>query len=164
MKKLIGVTIAISLAIIAMQSFAVPSLASEGNAGYNATVLSGQNTFVQSVNGTFGTILVGNSKVIDLSIVLNNIGDLNATVDAKFSTNVSGLYGLVNNTDVIGASNFSLAKAGSSWVPLSNAGDDVRITSAQFGTQTNLNASLAVPNVPGGAYTGTVLLTFGNEV
>jgi hypothetical protein len=156
MKKILIVAIVIASAIIAMPSFA------DNNVGYTATVAIGQQTFVQSVNGAFGTILVGQNKTISNSIVLNNTGDVNATVDAKFTTNVSNFYGFVNSSNVIGASNFSLANATSGWIPLLNAGTDVYITNAPFGTETALAAKLIVPAVPAGAYSGTVQMTFGN--
>lgn len=157
---LMGVIIVMLMAMVALPSFA-------DNVGYNATVASGQNTFVVASNGSFGTILVGQSKVINNSVTLNNTGDVNATVDARFNDSRGGIFGLVSGSNVLNATNFALGKASTgSWTALNSSGADVRVTTAQpFGAITILDARLFVPVAqPGGAYSGTVILTFGNQV
>lgn len=152
--------------IIAVGITGLPSLADD--VGYDATVVSGQNTFIQTSNGNFGTILVGESKTITGSVTLNNTGDVNATVDAKFSTNVSSVYGLVDGSNVLNATNFALNETSvtRTWTDLNNTGADVRIGKAlPNSVLTVLDARLSVPSAqPGGTYSGTVVLTFGNEV
>lgn len=76
------------------------------------------------------------------------------------------LNNLVNGANVLGAGNFSLEKdSTSTWVPLNNNGADERIGIAPYGIETAFDAKLFVPlDQPGGAYTGTVVLTFANEV
>lgn len=165
MKKALAVAVLVmAMAIIAMPSFAE-------NVGYNATVAGGQNTFVVATNGSFGTILVGQSKIINNSVTLNNTGDVNATVDARFNDSRGGVYGMVSGGFVLNASNFAMAKTienitVENWTVLSNSGTDVRVTIAQaFGAITRLAARLSVPSgQPAGAYNGTVVLTFGNDV
>ncbi len=160
MKKLI----VIGLFIVAINSIAAPSFGAD--VGYNATVLSGQSTSVQSVNGIFGAIIVSQTGIIPNSVVLNNTGDMNATVSARIPNNISDYHGLINNTNVLGASNFSLAKNGtSSWTALLDSGTDVTVVTAQYGTLTALDARLYVPpSQPAGVYSGTVVLTFATEV
>lgn len=148
------------MAMVAMPSFAA-------NVGYNATVAGGQSTSVVATNGSFGTILVGQSKIINNSVTLNNTGDVNATVDARFNDSRSGIYGLVSGLNVLPAGNFTLRQAPfGGWTPLNNSGADVRVAIAPgLGTITTLDAQLGVPsNQPGGSYSGTVVLTFGNQV
>lgn len=163
MKKILVVVIF----TIAMATVALPSFAAD--VGYNATVASGQNTFIVSSNGNFGTILVGQSKIINNSVVLNNTGDVNATVDARFKDNISGIFGLASGGFVLNASNFAMRETTENmtpWTPLSDSGTDVRVaTASPFGAITVLDARLYVPPTqPAGAYNGTVILTFGNEV
>lgn len=161
-KQYIGVVL---LALIAIAVGAMPSFAD--NVGYNATVAGGQNTFVVASNGSFGTILVGQSKIINNSVILNNTGDVNATVDAKFNDSRGGIYGLVNDGFVLNASYFELTVENTAtWTPLNKSGANVRVAIARaFGVLTYLGAKLTVPQgQPAGAYNGTVVLTFGNEV
>ncbi|VVB87095.1 Uncharacterised protein [uncultured archaeon] len=158
-KTLLGALFVIAMAMVVLPSYAA-------DVGYNATVVSGQNTFVVATNGSFGTILVGQSKIINNSVTLNNTGDVNATVDARFNDSVGGAYGLVSGFNVLNATNFDLKETNfGSWTALNNTGADVRVATAPaFGTITILDARLFVPlNQPGGAYSGTVILTFGNE-
>lgn len=160
-KYIIGAMFVIAIALLTLPSYA-------DNVGYDATVVSGQNTFIQTSNGNFGTILVGESKTITGSVTLNNTGDVNATVDAKFSTNVSSVYGLVDGSNVLNATNFALNETSvtRTWTDLNNTGADVRIGKAlPNSVLTVLDAKLLVPAAqPAGAYSGTVVLTFGNEV
>ncbi|MCZ7383108.1 MAG: hypothetical protein O8C64_16245 [Candidatus Methanoperedens sp.] len=161
MKKTIVVAIFITAI---MATVAIPSFAAD--VGYNATVAGGQNTFVVATNGNFGTILVGQSKIINNSVTLNNTGDVNATVDARFNDGIGGVYGLVSGSNVLPAGNFSLGNAPITWTALDNNGNDTRVAIAPgYGTITILDAKLDVPSTqPGGAYNGTVVLTFGNQV
>ncbi len=148
-----------------MATVAMPTFAA--NVGYNATVAGGQSTSVVATNGSFGTQLVGQSKIINNSVTLNNTGDVNATVDARFNDSRGGIYGLVSGINVLPAGNFSLSKNPSgSWTALNNSGANVQVAIAQgYGTITILDAKLDVPSTqPGGAYNGTVVLTFGNQV
>jgi hypothetical protein len=159
-------TIVVAIFVTAiMATVAIPSFAAD--VGYNATVASGQSTSVVATNGIFGTILVGQSKIINNSVTLNNTGDVNATVDARFNDSRGGVYGLVSGANVLNASNFDLRGPPTGiWTALNNSGADVRVATAQaFGTITVLDARLYVPpSQPGGSYSGTVVLTFGNEV
>ncbi|MCZ7404801.1 MAG: hypothetical protein O8C67_07710 [Candidatus Methanoperedens sp.] len=80
--------------------------------GYSATVATGQNTYVQSSNGTFGLLLKGQTKTVNNSVVLNNTGDISAKVEARFNDSISGDYGLVSGTNLLNATNFALGIPG----------------------------------------------------
>jgi hypothetical protein len=165
----------ILLAVLVTASLSNTGAAETNSIGYSATVAIGQNTYVQSSNGTFGTILVGQSKIINNSVTLNNTGDVNATVDARFNDSRNSTYGLVSDGFVLNASNFALAEtienlaienmAVENMAVLSDSGSDVRITIAQaFGAITRLAARLSVPQAqPAGDYSGTIILTFSNS-
>jgi parallel beta-helix repeat protein len=131
--------------------------------GYSALVATGQNTFVQSSNGSFGLLLKGQSKTLNNSVILNNTGDLPANVEARFNDSIGGVFGLVSGVNVLNATNFALGIP-SALVPLSSLGADVQVVVAPPG-MTALDARLAVPNEQAaGDYQGTVVLTFSNNV
>jgi hypothetical protein len=99
-KKLKGRTYMIIIAIIGM-----------GLCIFSQIVAAGQNTVITSSSTNFSANKAGtdftDNKITD-SFVLTNTGDKDATVSVYFTSNYGGLFGMVNNTYVIGASNFSL--------------------------------------------------------
>ena len=131
--------------------------------GYSALVATGQNTFVESSSGSFGLLLKGETETISNSVVLNNTGDLSAKVEARFNDSISGVFGLISGANVLNATNFALGQSGS-LVPLDNNGADLQIVVAPLGV-TALDARLGVPSEQmAGDYSGTVVLTFSNDV
>lgn len=153
----------VAIFIIALATI-LPSFAD--NVSYDATVAGGQNTVIEASDGSFGTILVGDNKIINNSVTLNNTGDVNATVDARFNTSINGTYGLISGGNLLNASNFALLEyTVGNWTALSSTGEDVRVAIAPSSSITTLAARLSVPQWQlAGAYSGTVILTFGNEV
>jgi predicted secreted protein len=141
-------------------------LSGEGAAssiGYSATVATGQNTYVQSSNGTFGLLLKGQTKTINNSVLLNNTGDISAKVEARFNDSIAGVFGLISGANVLNATNFALGIP-SNLVPLSNLGVNMQVAVAPPGV-TAMDARLSVPsNQIAGDYSGTVILTFSNLV
>ncbi|MFQ6054376.1 MAG: hypothetical protein ACE5J9_00740 [Methanosarcinales archaeon] len=132
------------------------------NVDYSATVRTGQSTSVTASDGAFGEILQNTAKTITDSVNLSNSGDWDANVEAKFTTNVSSIYGLVNGTNIIGGGNFTLGPTGS-LVSLNNDGTDVQVATVNASEDKNLDAKLTVPSGQTAAiYNGTVLLTFSN--
>lgn len=130
--------------------------------GYSALVATGQNTFVQSSNGTFGILLKGQTKTINNSVVLNNTGDISARVQARFNDSIAGVFGLISGANVLNASNFALGIPGA-LVLLNNTGADVQVATAPGVTA--LDARLSVPSEQvAGDYNGTVILTFSDNV
>ena len=131
--------------------------------GYSALVATGQNTFMQSSNGNFGLILKGETKTLNNSVILNNTGDISAKVEARFNDSISGVFGLISGANLLNATNFALGQSGS-LVSLDNTGVDVQIATAPSGV-TALDARLDVPSEQvAGDYSGTVVLTFSNDV
>jgi len=146
-----------NLYAISAQSYLSPSI------GYSALVATGQNTFVQSSNGSFGLLLKGQTKTLNNSVILNNTGDISAKVDARFNDSIGGVFGLVSGANMLNAGNFALGLP-SSLTPLSSLGADVQVAVAPPGV-TALDARLGVPNEQAaGDYSGTVVLTFSNNV
>ena len=131
--------------------------------GYSAMIATGQNTFVESSSGSFGSLLKGETKTISNSVVLNNTGDLSAFVEARFNDSISGVFGLINGSNLLNATNFALGTSGS-LIPMDYNGVDVQVTIAPPGV-TALDARLGVPSEQvAGDYSGTVVLTFSNDV
>ncbi len=133
---------------------------SNATAAYAPT---GQNTYVQSTNSSFSLLLKGRSRTINNSIILNNTGDLSAKVEARFSDSAGDVYGLLNGTNVLNATNFNLGLSGA-LMPLNITGANVQVAVVPPGV-TALNAMLSVPfDQPSGDYSGTVILTFSNSI
>jgi hypothetical protein len=73
-------------------------------------VTAGQNTVITSGSTNFSTNKAGTDftdNIINDSLILTNTGDVTATVSVNFTSSHGGIFGMVNGTYVIGASNFS---------------------------------------------------------
>ena len=147
-------------------AMAAPAAMGNGDIGYTATIGAGQNTVLSVLDGNFDGTLTSSSadNQIDDTFMLNNNGNKPAQVKARFTTNVGTTYGLVNSTNVIGGSNFSLqADHGGSKDALNNGGTDATLSYQvpADGNDHNYDAWLDVPGMtPDGTYAGTVTLTF----
>jgi len=136
-------------------------------ATYTATVCSGQQTSIGVEATGFGDILRNNCGELTPSFNLTNIGDWDAMIEAKFETNVSGIYGLTNSSYAIGGSNFSInaTDLGGSYISLLDTYTDVEIT-PQLPDDSNTydyDAKLCVPSdQQAGIYTGTVVITWSD--
>ena len=155
--------IAIALAALIVAALVAPAVMA-ANVPYSATVTGGQSTTVTSSNGAFGSVKTGSgfeTNVITASINCTNLGTDAASVAAKFLTNNGTTYGLVNDTNVIGGSNFKLGIA--TFNALNDGGTDVTLTDGvpAGGATVAYHAKLQVPAGQAlGSYTGTVQLTF----
>ena len=154
--------IAIALAVLMIAALAAPVVMAD-NVPYSATVTGGQSTTVTSSNGAFGSVKTGSgfeTNVITASINCTNAGTDAASVAAKFLTNSGTIYGLVNDTNVIGGSNFMLGNA--TFNALNDEGTDVMLTDGvPADANVAYHAKLQVPAGQAlGSYTGTVQLTF----
>ena len=154
--------IAIALAALMVAALAAPVVMAS-DVPYSATVTGGQSTSVTTSNGAFGSVKTGSdfdTNVITASINCTNLGTDAASVAAKFITNVETTYGLVNDTNVIGGSNFQLGNA--IFNALNDEGTDVMLTDGvPAGANVAYHAKLQVPAGQAlGSYTGTVQLTF----
>lgn len=156
------IKVIIATTAIVVVAMLVAPIVMADDVSYSATVRSGQATSVTASDGAFGEILQNTAKTIANSVNLSNSGDWDANVDAKFTTNVSSIYGLVNDTNVIGGGNFSLGPTGS-LAFLNNGGTDVQVATVTADGTENLDAKLTVPSgQTAGIYSGTVVLTFSN--
>ena len=165
--------IAVALAVM-MVAAAMAAPAAMGDdidtATYSATVQGMQNTYISTSHDVGFDIVVAGTDFteneISPSLTLTNDGNNDATVNAKFTSHTGADYGLTGPTDVIDGTNFKLGKNG------------FETALAKTDTDTPLPAECNVPkaggsvdydaqlNVPTGqtaeAYSGDVLLTFGN--
>jgi hypothetical protein len=161
-----GIAIGLAAVMISMiAACAVPMVGAETEE-YTATVTAhGMEITVTANDVAFGTIEKGADSTITNSLTITNAGDKKATVEAKFITDVDGVYGLTNTTvdSVIPASNFEIAthlvalNNDGSPKPLGANNDIPRYGSADY------DAKLTVPNVesiPADDYSGTVELIF----
>ncbi len=162
-----GIAIGLVAVMISMIAACAVPMVGADTKDYTATVSAyGMEITVTANDLTFGTIQKGaDSTVITDSLTITNTGDKKATVEAKFNTNVGGVYGLTNTTgdSVIPASNFEI---GEHLVALYDDG-----TAKALNTNNNIgkyktvgyDAKLTVPNVesiPEDDYSGTVELIF----
>jgi hypothetical protein len=152
--------------VMAMTALMVAALAAPivmaDDVEYTVSVVT-SDMVVAPINTAFGDLLAGASKELSSSLNLTNSGGAAADVDAKFTTNVSGLYGLVSGTDVIGAGNFSIGTDGNEDA-LNDAGSDTALglnNQVPAGSSVYYDAILTVPASQAvGSYTGNVRLTF----
>jgi len=153
----------ITMVALMVAALAVPAAMALNDVDYSATVGTGQSTSVTASDGAFGNVNAGSDfedNVKTDSITCQNVGNVDATVAAKFTTDSSGTHGLVSGTDVIGGINFKLGD--SNFDLLNNGGTDVTLTDGVLkGTTVTYDAKLKVPaGQAAGAYSGTVQLTF----
>ena len=108
-------------------------------------------------NNTFGNLRRGANLSLDPSFTLENQGTGDAKVQAYFTSNYNGLHGMVNDTYVIGGSNFTI-----SGFPLTDDGTAVEFESLLLaGEKTAYNTNLKVPeNQVSGGYLGVVELIY----
>jgi hypothetical protein len=107
----------------------------------------------------FGEVLPGHEKEIHSFDVIN-AGIIDALVEARFTTDENGIYGLTGGS-VIGAENFMLCR-----VPLNNDGTDKYIlTTTRAPIITMVHAELFVPiGQPDAVYSGTIELTISPKI
>lgn len=145
---------------------------SSGEGGINdftIDVISGQNTALLSTNTTFGVILPGNTINIPDTFNLTNTGNVDATVEATFTTFNGSVYGFNSTSGPIGGANFSLALTGQTLVSLNNIA-----AGTPTGSPNNVIADAVTDiwkvrlDIPSGQiaalYTGAVELTFSDVV
>ena len=106
---------------------------------------------------TFGNIAAGASKTLDPSFTLENQGTSDVKVHAYFTSNFSGIHGMVSDANVIGGSNFTI-----SGISLTDDGTVTNIDPLLFmGELTKYNATLKIPeDQKSGAYLGVVEIIY----
>ena len=130
-------------------------------ATYTVTIYEGQNTTLTINAAAFGDITRGSIGEINNSLTFVNDGDIDATVDAMFTTSDNGTFGMVKLPDTIPADRFSLGPDGAE-IPLMNDGSSKHISTVFANTTVGYDAILNVPiDAVSGAYSGDVKVVYG---
>jgi hypothetical protein len=120
----------------------------------------GPNVVVTRNNVSFGNITRGGTREILASLTLQNTGTASANIQAKFINSSGATYGLVNASNVIGGSNFSIGP-NTYETALSNGNFQTAISTLAPGATVNYDAILHVPIAQTqGNYAGTVEITW----
>jgi len=153
-KIAVGLAAALAIAMFAAGAVSMVGAQDEVTEDFDFTVTVSAFDVSIDLNETdFGEVLPGHEKEIHSFDVIN-AGFIGALVEARFTTDENGIYGLTGGS-VIGADNFTLND-----VALDNDGDDVEICTAPAEETTEHNAKLSVPVLqPDAVYSGTVELT-----
>jgi len=158
--------LAIAIVALMVAVLAAPAVMGD-DVDYIATVTSGQSTSITGTpNGAFNAVDSPSNftdNVISDSITCENVGNADASVNAKFITNVSGSYGLTTTADdLIDGSNFELGNSSSGFTALTDNGDEVPLGyGVPAMSSVNYDARLKVDSgQAAGEYTGTVQLIF----
>ena len=130
-------------------------------ATYTVTIYEGQNTTLTINAAAFGDITRGSIGEINNSLTFVNDGDIDAVVDAMFTTSVNGTFGMNRLSNVIPADRFSLGP-NESEIPLTNDGSSKYISTVFANTTVEYDAILSVPaDAVSGAYSGDVKVVYG---
>ena len=156
--------LAITIVALMVVALAAPAVMATNTAEYSATVTTGQNTAITNVSGAFGGVAPAsdfNDNRINNSITCENVGNVDASVNATFTTSYNGTNGLTTSSDVIGGSNFELGDT--NFNALTDSGAEVTLTDGVAANSiVTYDAKLKVPaGQAAGAYNGTVNLIFG---
>ncbi|NQE44593.1 hypothetical protein C5S31_01050 [ANME-1 cluster archaeon GoMg2] len=168
--------IVVALAVMMVAAAMVVPAVMGDDVEYSATVLAVQDTVIctnPALNGTFGDVLVGQSRSINPSFALKNTGGWDAIIEAAFNTNGTGaaidIYGLVGTdaTNVIPGTAVALKAVGliGAKTYLTTDGSDTVIPPnlPDDGVCYNYDAHLDVPgSAVADTYTGNVVLSFSN--
>lgn len=137
------------------------AVADKSSVLYTVTVYAGQSTELTINLADFGNMKRGDTSEIIDSLTLTNNGDMDASVDAVFTTNVSATYGMVSGINTIPGNNFLLGEDGKE-KPLTIDGTNVYIGIVPANGVVDYDAILSIPNdAVTGAYTGDVEVTYG---
>ena len=118
------------------------------------------NVVVTQNDVSFGNINKGGTAEILTSLTLTNTGDAPASIEAKFITSSGATYGLINATNVIGGSNFSIGPDEGE-TALKNGNTSTSISTLAPGATVDYDAILYVPTAQvEGDYLGTVQITW----
>jgi hypothetical protein len=164
--------VAFALAVMMVATLTVPAITGQlvfdDTPEYTVTVLTGCDVTIGIVNTDFGNILAGDSAELTPTFNLTNIGDWNATVEAKFLTNDGAVWGMQSDANMIPGNNFGLEAVDlgeTVYTNLANSDTDTVIPPelpADASTY-NYDAQLIVPAMQAsGTYTGMIQLTFSN--
>lgn len=148
--------------IVALIAFTVMVTgAMAADVSYTVSVYEGQNTSLTVNMADFGPMTRGSTGEINNSLTFVNDGDMNASVDAMFTSSVGTVYGMVSETNTIPGNEFSLGPDMAE-VALMADGTSRLISTVPSGATVGYDATLNVPaTTVTGAYTGNVQVTYG---
>lgn len=154
----------ISLIAIAVLLISVSSAVSDSaTISFNVTVESGIT--ITPMNTSFGVLQPDESITLSPSFTASNTKTTNATLEASFTTNIAGEYGLVSadTNNIILAEYFSFSNQGEMEY-MNNSG--VPITIGTVETEESFDATLTVPpNQEAKSYQGIIdiVISFPEE-
>lgn len=131
----------------------------------SVTVSSGQSTSITNVTTiSFGSLAPGENNTVTDAFQLTNAGNDVGYISAAFTTDVSSVYGMTNDsTYVIGGGNVSMNGSGS-LVALDNTATPKAMTGNDVAADNESDIWNVKLNVPVGQtaayYNGTIELTF----
>ena len=160
MKQIKTTSLLVFMIFIMIGSLIFPGVMATEN--FIVNVISSQNTVLEPGTIYFGDIEAGTTNTIEPTFTLNNTGNLAANITAAFTTDVGGIYGLINTTHVIAGTNFSLQSAAQTYTPLGATVSGVMmVDDVPANTAEAWNAKLVIPAVQYAmVYTGTIQITF----
>lgn len=131
---------------------------------FSITILGNQNTVLNMIDASFESGIAGTNfteNEIPLSFSLTNIGSLDASITAKFTTSYGGIYGFISGTTVINGTNFKIGNT--TLDVMSDDGNPVTLTDGvpKENTQINYGAQIKIPAAQDALeYEGVIELTF----
>lgn len=136
------------------------AVADGSSVSYTVTVYAGQSTELTINSADFGNMMRGDTSEIIDSLTLTNGGDMDAIVDAAFTTSVSGMYGMVSGINTVPGNNFLLGEDTEEKV-LTADGTNVDIGIVPANGAVDYDAILTIPiDAVAGAYSGDVEVTY----
>lgn len=163
-KKILAIPICIAI-VAGMYAASVVSAAND----YTLTVESIQNTGLTFNNGTFGTLLAGNTGYINNTFTLVNSGNVAANVTAAFTTfnTTANIYGMNSTADNIAIPGTSFAlgsQVAQTYKALGATSTGVLMDdqAPAGGASENWDIRVMVPaGQAAKSYAGTIEITFG---
>lgn len=137
---------------------------------FTITINSGQSTTVTTnTDTTFDAALAGSTNELSDSFDLTNVGNVVATVSAKFTTFRDTTYGLNGSANVIPGTAFSMTEVVSNtYVALAATNDGTAISGSNVAADAVADVWKVKLIVPSGqaaeSYSGTVELTFSDVI
>ena len=134
---------------------------------FSIIILGNQNTVLNMIDASFESGIAGSNfteNEIPLSFSLTNIGSLDASITAKFTTSYGGIYGFINDTTVINGTNFKIGNT--TLDVMSDDGNPVTLTDGvpKENTQINYGAQIKIPAAQDALeYEGVIELTFSTS-
>ena len=167
-KRTTALSVFMILMMIGMMLIPAAIASTDEPSAFTITISSGQSTTVTTnTDTTFDAALAGSTNELADSFDLTNVGNVAATVEAKFTTFRTTTYGLNGSTSVIPGTAFSMSEVvADSYVALAATDAGTAITGSNVAADAVADVWKVKLIVPAGqvaeAYSGTVELTFAD--